>query len=192
MRYDGSVSPSVPSPADIRAALEDLRTADRILLSVEGTTQFLKRQQLLDLVGVPTADGLFGEETRRDNHHANDELLVAQQAMTDALRRLGIAADAPPEELKIWGRLDGILDHVWTDFLALDHACANRETAGRVRARVRALFATIVEAHPEAAAGVAPLTDPGADADIRPPVEWVKIGVGVVLVGGLALIALLS
>lgn len=183
---------SEPAPADIRAALEDLRTADRILLSVEGTTSYLRRQQMFDVIGLPTADGLFGEETRRDNQRANDELLAAQQAMTDAMRRLEIAADAPPEELKIWGMLDGVFDHVWVDFLALGHARANVATAGQVRARVRALFAAVCERYPEVAAGVAPLADPGDDAAARPPVEWGKIGVGVALVVGLALVALLA
>lgn len=171
-----------PTPKDIRTALEDLRTADRILISVQGTTQFLRRQQRLDTIGMPTADGFFGDVTRNDNQHASDELLVAQQALTDATRRLGLAA-AEPETLAQWGRLDDIFDNVWSDFLALSRATANHETATRVRSRVRALFARVCETHPEAAAGVEPLSDDTIeDADLRPPRDWPKLIVGVVFV----------
>ena len=167
-----------PTPKDIRTALEDLRTADRILMSVQGTTQFLARQQGLDTFGLPTGDGYFGDVTRADNQHASDELLVAQQAMTDATRRLGLAA-AEPEVLARWGRLDDIFDNVWTDFLALAQARANHETASRVRSRVRALFARVCELYPEAAAGIEPLSDDTIeDADLRPPRDWPKLILG--------------
>jgi hypothetical protein len=166
------------NPQDIRRALEDLRTADRILLSVQGTTQFLTRQQRLDTLGMPTADGYFGDVTRADNQHASDELLIAQQAMTDATRRLGLAA-AQPETLAQWGRLDDIFDNVWSDFLALEKARANHEIAGRVRSRVRALFTRVCELHPEASAGIEPLADDSIDdADLRPPRDWPKLILG--------------
>lgn len=174
---------------DVRAALEELRTADRILLSVLGTTQFLQRQQRLDLLGAPTADGYFGDQTRRDNAHASTELLAAQQAMQQAMRRLGIPLDTPPETLKQWGLLDGIIDEVWCDFLALRHAKKNHAIAGRVRGRVRALFARVCAEHPEAAAGVAPLTD-DSENEVRAPTDWVKIGVGVTIAVLWAVIAL--
>lgn len=167
-----------PTPKDIRTALEDLRTADRILLSVQGTTRFLTRQQGLDILGMPTADGYFGDVTRADNQHASDELLVAQQAMTDATRRLGLAA-AEPEALAQWGRLDDIFDNVWTDFLALARARANHETASRVRSRVRALFARVCELHPDTAAGVEPLSnDTIENMDMRPSRDWPKLILG--------------
>ena len=177
------------SAEDVRAALEELRTADRILLSVQGTTAFLKRQQRLDLLGMPTGDGLFGDQTRRDNAHAGHELLAAQHAMKQALRRLQLDADADPEMLRQWGPLDGILDEVWTDFLALRHARKNHAIASRVRDRVRALFARVCAEHAEAAQGVAPLADDADDADTRPPTEWLKIGVGIALVVAYAVIA---
>jgi len=166
-----------PSTANIRAALEDLRTADRILMSVQGTTKFLRRQQFADGFGMPTADGYFGDVTVRDNQHANDELLVAQQAMTDATRRLGLVdASSEPETLKVWGRLEDIFDGAWSDFIASRHARNNQQVAARVRSRVRALFARTCELHPEAAAGVEPLTsDTIVDDDLRPQREWVKI-----------------
>ncbi|MCY1010520.1 hypothetical protein OV079_34145 [Nannocystis pusilla] len=63
---------SPPTAEDVRIALEELRTADRILLSVEGTTQLLRRQQGFDLFGLPTTDGLFGDQTRSDNAHASE------------------------------------------------------------------------------------------------------------------------
>jgi hypothetical protein len=182
---------SLPAAEDVRAALEDLRTADRILLSVQGTTQFLRRQQKLDLLGLPTGEGLFGDQTRRDNAHAGDELLAAQHALKQALRRLHIAADDDPETLRQWGRLDGILDHVWTDFLALQRADENHAIAGRVRDRVRALFARVCAEHPEAARGVAPLADDADDVDTRPPTDWLKIGVGIALVVAWALAVVL-
>jgi len=177
---------------DVRAALEDLRTADRILLAVQGTTAFLRRQQRADLFGLPTGDGLFGDQTRRDNAHAGHELLEAQQAMKQALRRLQLDADADPETLRQWGRLDGIFDDVWTDFLALQHAGENHATAGRVRDRVRALFARVCAEHAEAARGVAPLADDGDgadDVDMRPRPEWSKIGVVIALAVAYAVIA---
>lgn len=178
-----------PSAEDVRAALEELRTADRILLSVLGTTRFLKRQQRLDLIGVPTADGYFGDQTRRDNDHASTELLAAQHAMQQAMRRLGIPLDTPPETLKQWGLLDGIIDEVWSDFLALRHAKKNHAIAERVRGRVRALFARVCAEHPEAAAGVAPLTDDNEDG-ARPPTDWVKIGVAAAIIVVWAALAL--
>lgn len=169
------------SPKNIRAALEDLRTADRILMSVQGTTQFLTRQQRLDALGLPTADGYFGDVTRSDNQHASDELLVAQQAMTDATRRLGLATPEP-ETLAQWGRLDDIFDNVWSDFVALGKAQANHETASRVRTRVRALFARTCELHPEATAGVEALSDDSIeDAELRPPMSWPKLVLGLLL-----------
>ena len=128
-----------PTPKDIRTALEDLRTADRILMSVQGTTQFLTRQQGLDTFGLPPGDGYFGDVTRADNQHASDELLVAQQAMTDATRRLGLAA-AEPEVLAQWGRLDDTFVNVCTDFLALAQPRANHQPATRVGSPARALF----------------------------------------------------
>ncbi|WAS94510.1 hypothetical protein [Nannocystis punicea] len=177
----------MPPPAveDVRAALEELRTADRILLSVEGTTQFLRRQQGFDLLGLPTADGIFGDQTRSDNAHAGEELLTAQQAMNRAARRLGLDDDADPETLVQWGRLDDIFDHVWTDFLALGRAEHNVAVASRVRSRVRALFARVCAQHPEAAVGVAPLADEadGADdIDTRPRTDRLKLAVGIALV----------
>jgi hypothetical protein len=181
-----------PSAADIRAALEDLRTADRILLSVQGTTQFLKRQQFLDTLGIATGDGYFGGETVRDNNHANEELMAAQQAMTDATRRLGLA-NIEPETLVVWGRLDEIFDGAWSDFLALQQARANQEVAGRVRGRVRALFARACELHPEVAAGVAPLADEAIeDDDLRPARDWQKLGMYVALaIAAVAAVAML-
>jgi hypothetical protein len=169
------VAEASPSPKNIRVALEDLRTADRILMSVQGTTQFLTRQQRLDTLGMPTADGYFGDVTRSDNQHASDELLVAQQAMTDATRRLGLATPEP-ETLAQWGRLDDIFDNVWSDFLALEKARANHEIAGRVRTRERALFARTCELYPEATAGIEPLSDDSIeDPELRPPRDWPKL-----------------
>lgn len=164
-----------PTPKTIRAALEDLRTADRILMSVQGTTRFLTRQQRFDTLGLPTADGYFGDVTRSDNQHASDELLVAQQAMTDATRRLGLVVPEP-ETLVRWGRLDDIFDNVWTDFVALRQAQANHATASRVRTRVRALFARACELYPEATAGIEPLTDDSfEDPDLRPPLDVLRV-----------------
>lgn len=177
-----------PSAEDVRAALEELRTADRILLSVLGTTLYLKRQQRLDLLGVPTADGYLGDQTRRDNDHAGTELLAAQQAMREAMRRLGIPIETPPETLKQWGLLDGIIDEVWCDFLALRHAEHNHAIAERVRGRVRALFARACAEHPEAAAGVAPLAD-DSEVAVRPPTDWRKVGVAAAIVVAWAIIA---
>ncbi|MFY0536488.1 hypothetical protein [Nannocystis pusilla] len=183
-----------PTAEDVRIALEELRTADRILLSVEGTTQFLRRQQGFDLFGLPTADGLLGDQTRSDNAHASEELLAAQQAMNRAARRLGLDVDGNPETLKQWGRLDDIFDHVWTDFLALGQAEHNLAIASRVRSRVRALFARVCAQHPHAAAGVAPLADDsdGADdVDLRPGIDRRKLAVGIALVvAGVALAVL--
>ena len=176
----GAPPATPPSTADIRAALEDLRTADRILMSVQGTTKFLHRQQLFDGLGLPTGDGYFGDQTVRDNQYASDEMLAAQQAMADATRRLGLASEEP-ETLKVWGRLDDIFDGLASDLLAMQQARANREVAARVRGRARALFARVCELHPGAAAGAPPLTDDTYDDDVRPPFDVVKLGVCVAL-----------
>ncbi len=115
--------------------------------------------------------------TRADNQHASDELLVAQQAMTDATRRLGLAA-AEPEVLARWGRLDDIFDNVWTDFLALAQARANRKTASRVRSRVRALFARVCELYRRRPPASSRCRTAIEDADLRPPRDWPKLILG--------------
>lgn len=158
----------------MRSALEDLRTADRILMSVQGTTGFLVRQQTFDLFGAPTADGLFGGQTRADNDHASEELINAQIAMKTALAKLGLDPELAPTELKRWGRLDDIFDGVFMDFLALRHARSNHASATQVRSRVRALFAQVCEMYPDVS--VPPLEqdeDYLPEASSRVPWRWI-------------------
>ena len=139
-----------------RRALEELRTADRIIGGALGTLEFVGRQQGLDALGFQTADGLYGEATRADVASAQSELNEAQLAFRRALEHLGTNS-GDWTDLEQWGYAEGVIDGVF-DLFAVLKAQRNIEAAKQVHAKVRDLYSHVAASDPSFA-DLPPLAD---------------------------------
>ena len=138
-------------------ALEELRTADRLLLSAQGMLHHVTTQQLLDLGGHGSNEGLFGENERREVGRANETLLEAQSCVRNALQNLGLEPGDDIAELKKWGFTEWALDGLVFDFLAMRKAALNLSVVNETRDEVRKLFAHIHGSDQELQQRVEPL-----------------------------------
>lgn len=159
---DGSVPGDAVGSGDLvlqqrRAALEELRTADRIMASALGTLETVSRHQRLDMIGFNTADGLYGDATRSDVGAAISEVNIAQGSLRKALELLGGHAESGWVELETWGLAEGIVDGIFDVFAALK-AQRNIAAARGVHGQIRQLFERVRASDPSLA-DVQPLAD---------------------------------
>lgn len=179
------------TPIDARRqALEELRTADRLVGGVLGTLRYVSRQQKFDLAGINTADGLYGDATQADVASAERDLTEAQAAFRKALELLGGRSDGHWVGLEQWGYAEGMLDGIF-DVFAVLKAKRNLAAAEQVSTKIRELFFSVRASDP-ALADVDPLADwseEGFVDSLKTMWEFNKFGV-IMRVGGLAFLAL--
>lgn len=139
-----------------RSALEDLRTADRIIASVLGTLRSLERDQLHDLFGaVDSSDGLYGDVARDEVGSAQLQLNEAEAHLRRAAERMGHVQASTREDLQAPGVLEVVFDGLF-DILALRRVRTSLEITQRLHDEVRALFELLRSKDP---LGVEPLAD---------------------------------
>lgn len=129
-----------------RQALEELRTADRILAGVLGTLRFVVRQQRRDMFGFEGSEGFFGEATIADVDSAIGQLAEAQQSFRRAVGMLG-GDEGDWVELERWGYTEVVIDGI-TDVLGVFLATRNVEAAEQVHTKIRGLFASVRASDP--------------------------------------------
>lgn len=180
------------TPIDARRqALEQLRTADRLVGGVLGTLRYVSRQQKFDLAGFHTADGLYGEATRSDVASAERDLTEAQAAFAEALESLGGRTEGQWVGLEQWGYAEGVLDGIF-DIFAVLKANRNLAAAEQVHGKIRELFFSVRASDP-ALADVEPLADWSEEAfvvNLKTMWEFNKVGV-IMRVGGVVLVVFL-
>ena len=138
--------------------LEELRTADRLVAGALSTLRHARRQQGLDLVGLPNAEGLLDTQTQRDNASAGSGLIEAEAA----LRRIEalLAQPSTVEDVRIehWSLGTDLIGGL-LDLVPLAKLGANIDTARRLQRGIRELFERLRSGDPQLAATVEPLTD---------------------------------
>lgn len=138
--------------------LDELRTADRLVAGALSTLVYARRQQRLDLVGLPNTESAFDTQTQRDNASAGGDLIEAEAV----LRRVETLLAQPPSvgdvRIEHWNLGTDLLGGL-LDLVPLARLGANIDTAQQLQRGIRGLFERIRSDDPQLAAIVEPLTD---------------------------------
>jgi hypothetical protein len=138
--------------------LEELRTADRLVAGALSTLQYARRQQGLDLLGLPNTEGVFDTQTQRDNASAGSDLIEAEAALRRVETELKRPPSTPDVAIQHWSLATDLLGGV-LDLIPLAKLGANVDTALRLQKGIRDLFATVRLSDPQLEANVEPLAD---------------------------------
>lgn len=149
----------MPDADPRRAALEDLRTADRLIAGVLGSLGSLQRGQVLDMLGGPdTSEGFFGEHAQAETYSAEQNLAEAERHLQSAAKKLGQIREQADTQLNAPGMAEAVFDGVF-DLLAVFRSSRNVSTAKKLHAEVRDLFARVRSSDPQLEASVQPLAE---------------------------------
>lgn len=156
-RTPPEISTSLDVPLKTRReALEEIRTADRIVGGAAGTFQRLQRDQVLDFVGFES-DGVHGEFDRGDYHRAAMQLDEAEHAFNRGLALLGVGRTHASHDLAPWGLTEGLIGGVF-DLIAMARARKAKLQAQALHEHFKTVFDLIRDSDP-ALEDVEPLGD---------------------------------